>query len=165
MGQFFAKKYFWKWLNRCNCLSVCSSKKYNLLCAIKYGKIVGIRLYPELNKGIGAKELCIFIDDFITGKYNGNTIILDNASFHRSKLVKDKIYMSKNKLLHSIPYHPETNPIEEFFSQLKHYIKLESPQSYNEIAKTISKIVKKYVKIKHLENYFRHLQMRTKNIN
>ena len=28
-----------------------------------------------------------------------------------------------NDLLYSVPYHPETNSIKEFFSQLKHYTK------------------------------------------
>ena len=38
-------------------------------------------------------------------------------------------------ILSSVAYHPKTNPIEEFFSQLKHYIRKKSPQNYNEIRK------------------------------
>ena len=43
-----------------------------------------------------------------------------------------------NHLSYSVPYHPDTNSIEEFFSQLKHYIKKESPNTYRDIYKVIS---------------------------
>jgi hypothetical protein len=36
-----------------------------------------------------------------------------------------------NKLLYSVTYHPETNAIEEFFNQLKHYIKKEKSKYIN----------------------------------
>jgi transposase len=48
---------------------------------------------------------------------------MDNAVIHRSKIIRQIIEESNNRLLYSVPYHPETNAIEEFFSQLKHYIK------------------------------------------
>jgi hypothetical protein len=41
---------------------------------------------------------------------------------------------SNIKLLYSVPYYPETNSIEEYFSQLKHYIKKESPNTYEDIS-------------------------------
>ena len=47
---------------------------------------------------------------------------MDNARIHKAK-IWEVIEESKNELLYSVPYHPETNAIEEFFSQLKHYIK------------------------------------------
>ena len=58
---------------------------------------------------------------------------MDNAVIHRSKIIRQIIAESNNKLLYSVPYHPETNAIEEFFSQLKHYIKKESPNTYEDI--------------------------------
>ena len=45
---------------------------------------------------------------------------MDNAVIHKSKIVLEQTH---NYLLYSVSYHPETNSIEEFFSQLKHYIK------------------------------------------
>ena len=48
---------------------------------------------------------------------------MDNAVIHKSKLIREKIEYDNNYLLYSVPYHQETNSIEEFFSQLKHYIK------------------------------------------
>ena len=81
---------------------------------------------------------------------------MDNARIHKSKIIRETIEKSGNNLLYTVPYHPETNAIEEFFSQLKHYIKRESPQSFNEIYKTITIIINTKIKSKHLENYIKH---------
>jgi hypothetical protein len=56
----------------------------------------------------------------------------------------------------SVPYHPETNAIEEFFSQLKNYIKKESPNTYGDIYRVISTILEKKITKEHLTNYLKH---------
>ena len=66
---------------------------------------------------------------------------MDNAVIHKSKIIKETIESSQNKLLYSVPYHPETNAIEEYFNQLKHYIKKESPNTYDDIFSTIRHII------------------------
>jgi len=48
---------------------------------------------------------------------------MDNAFIHRSQIIKELIKNSNNYLLYSVPYNPSTNAMEEFFSQLKYYIK------------------------------------------
>ena len=61
-----------------------------------------------------------------------------------------------------IPYetnktvNPETNSIEEFFSQLKHYIKKESPNIYENIDTTIKDVLANKIKKEHLTNYLKH---------
>jgi transposase len=57
---------------------------------------------------------------------------------------------------YSVPYHPETNAIEEFFSQLKHYIKKESPNTYEDIERVIKDIIRTKIKREHLTNYLKH---------
>ena len=133
-------------------------KKYNCLCAIKYGKIKGIKIYEE---GINKEKFISFIEEFIEDKYKNHVIILDNAIFHKSKEVKSKIEKTENNYLYSVRYIPATNgPIESFFSQLKHYLKLKSPQTYLEIIKVIKEIIKNDIKKEHLENYFNYLFLR-----
>jgi transposase-like protein len=56
----------------------------------------------------------------------------------------------------SVPYHPETNSIEEFFNQLKHYIKKESPNNYDDIHETIKNILATKITTEHLTNYLKH---------
>ena len=51
---------------------------------------------------------------------------------------------------------PETNAIEEYFSQLKHYIKKESPNTYEDIYNTIQKILANKITKTHLTNYLKH---------
>ena len=58
---------------------------------------------------------------------------MDNAVIHRSKQIREVIERTNNDLLYSVPYHPETNAIEEFFSQLKHYIKIVKPILFEDI--------------------------------
>ena len=50
----------------------------------------------------------------------------------------------------------ETNAIEEYFSQLKHYIKKESPNTYADIHSLIDKIIEKKITKEHLGNYLKH---------
>ena len=82
---------------------------------------------------------------------------MDNAVIHKSIKIREKIEKSGNNLLYSVPYHPETNAIEEFFSQLKHYIKKKSPNTYEDIDSVIKEIIKEKIKKIHLYNYFKHL--------
>jgi transposase len=132
-------------------------KKYNCLCAIKYGKIIGIQLFEETG-GINKNDFINFIDIFIKNKYKNHVLLLDNAIFHKAKEVKEKILETENNYLYSVRYRPNTNlPIEGFFNQLKHYLKIKSPQNFEEIVKNIKEIIKENIKKINLENYFNYL--------
>lgn len=131
-------------------------KRYNLLCAISADKVVGWKLYTERKGGIKTIDILDFYDEFIQSSYKNYLIIMDNAVIHKSKLIREKIEYDNNHLLYSVPYHPETNSIEEFFSQLKHYIKKESPNTYEDIYKVITNILKNKITKEHLSNYMKH---------
>lgn len=131
-------------------------KKYNLLVAISYNKFIGWKLYENLKGGVRKEQLVEFYKKHIYDKYKKYLILMDNASPHKAIILKDLIKESGNDLLYTVPYHPETNPIEEFFSQLKHYIRKTSPQNYKEISDKIKDILNTKIKKKHLENYFKH---------
>lgn len=52
-----------------------------------------------------------------------SVLVMDNASFHHSDRIKEMCSEAGVKLLYLPPYSPDLNPIEEFFSELKSYIK------------------------------------------
>jgi transposase len=101
-------------------------------------------------------DILEFYDEFIKDKYKNHLVIMDNAVIHKFKIIRETIENSKNELLYSVPYHPETNAIEEFFSKLKHYVKKESPNTYDDIYKTINNIIEIKITKKHLTNYLKH---------
>lgn len=131
-------------------------KRFNLLCAISYNKVIGWTLYEYVKGGLTKEHIVDFYNQYIKDKYKNHLIIMDNARIHKAKIIREVIEESKNDLLYSVTYHPETNAIKEFFSQLKHYIKKQSPQTYQEIHKTISNIIDSNIQPKHLENYLKH---------
>lgn len=131
-------------------------KRFNLLCAISSNKVIGWKLYPERKGGVKTNDILEFYDEYIKNKYKNHLIIMDNAVIHKSKTIRETIENSKNELLYSVRYHPETNGIEEYFSQLKHYIKKESPNTYDDIYKTINNIIENKITKSHLTNYLKH---------
>jgi transposase len=131
-------------------------KRYNLLCAISANKVIGWILYKDLKGGVKTDNIINFYNQFINNKYKNHLIIMDNAVIHRSIRIRQHIENTNNHLLYSVPYNPQTNAIEEFFSQLKHYIKKESPNTYEEIDKVIKSILKSKIKKLHLTNYLKH---------
>jgi transposase len=48
---------------------------------------------------------------------------MDNASFHHSARIEQLCGKAGVKLLYLPPYSPDLNPIEEFFAELKTFIK------------------------------------------
>lgn len=52
-----------------------------------------------------------------------SVLVMDNASFHHSDHVKQLCSNAGVKVLYLPPYSPDFNPIEEFFAELKYYIK------------------------------------------
>ncbi len=131
--------------------------KFNFICAIKYGKVIGYTLYEKNTGGIDSNKFSEFYNKFIKNKYKNHLIILDNAKFHKSKDVIDNIEKSGNKIIYSFAYNPNLNPIENLFSQFKNHIKNKSPDNYDELKKTIEYIFKNKIKDEHIKNYFNYL--------
>jgi transposase len=48
---------------------------------------------------------------------------MENASFHRTERIEQMCAEAGVKLLYLPPYSPDLNPIEEFFAELKAFIK------------------------------------------
>jgi len=128
-------------------------KKYNLTVAMKYNKIIGF----ELSKNpFDTNNLCNFIDNKLSN-YKNHIIILDNAVFHKSKKVVEKLKLYKIQPLYIVPYHPENNPIERLFSQIKSYLNMANYQSFEEIQKGLVYITRNKILKKHLESYIKTL--------
>jgi len=98
-----------------------------------------------------------FLETQIFPKYKDHLIILDNAKSHNNQMVKDAIIKSGNKYLFSIPYTPMTNsPIENYFNQIKTYIKKKRDvYSFEELAKNVDTSIEK-VKPENYKNYFEY---------
>lgn len=53
----------------------------------------------------------------------GDTLVLDNASFHKSTRTRELIESAGCRLLYLPPYSPDLNPIENFWANMKTHIK------------------------------------------
>jgi len=127
-------------------------RKFTLLCAISNSKCVGATLYKE--GGMTKERFVEFLEANIFNKYKNHLIILDNAGSHNNEYVKQSIINSGNKYLFTIPYTPKTNPIEQYFNQIKHYLKLNKKVlKYDELAIEIKNAIKQ-VKKENYKNYF-----------
>ena len=113
-------------------------KKYTGIFAITTKGVIGYEIYDK--GGIDSNRLIDFINKFITGKYKNKLIVLDNASSHRNKNVKDLINKD-NKLLYSVPYQHFTNVIENFFSVLKSKLRKEKDVGLVKLKNNIRKII------------------------
>ena len=95
-----------------------------------------------------------FLDKILRGVKN-KLIVLDNGGMHKTEDVRNKILNTGNKYLYLISYKHYLNPCEEYFNQLKHYVKLDKPIKYEDIKKSLVESLKK-IGTKHYKNYFLH---------
>jgi hypothetical protein len=53
----------------------------------------------------------------------GMVVIMDNASFHKSPLIREAIELAGCRLLFLPPYSPDLNPIEQYWSMFKAWLR------------------------------------------
>lgn len=130
-------------------------RKFTLLCAISNSKCVGATFYKE--GGMTKERFVEFLEANIFNKYKNHLIILDNVRSHNNEFVKQSIINSGNKYLFTNSYTPKTNPIEQYFNQIKHYLRLNKKVlKYDELVIEIKNAIKQ-VKKENYKNYFENL--------
>ncbi|OQD86930.1 hypothetical protein PENSOL_c082G07324 [Penicillium solitum] len=99
-------------------------QRYQILPAYTQDGILLSRVFQ------GSTDALLF-EDFIgellehCGKYPEpkSVIIMDNASFHHTERIEQMCLDKGVKLVYLPPYSPDLNPIEEFFAELKAFIR------------------------------------------
>jgi transposase len=124
--------------------------KYSLVVAITNNKCIGYTLYQK--GSVNSDRFNEFIQD-ICDNVKNKLIILDNGQIHKKESTRKIIKDSENFLLYTCPYHPRLNAIENFFNQMKHYLKLYKSKNYNELTLNLKKSIKN-IKKDHYKNYF-----------
>lgn len=125
-------------------------RKITLYMAISNNKIIG---YQMSTKHGNAVDFTSFVNNL---NLQNKVLLLDNVAFHKTKIFKDAMSLSNNKLLYTPPYSPQFNPIELAFSKIKssyrklNYIKSDSLEA--NIKESIQTVT-----VTDLCNYYRHV--------
>ena len=125
-------------------------RKYTLIVAISFSGKVWWKLYEK--GGINADRYLEFIKENILTKYKNKLLLFDNAKAHTANIVLNEIKKNNDYQL-VVAYSPRLNPIESYFSQLKHYIKIDKEIEYKNIKKSVENSIKKITK-ENYKNYF-----------
>ena len=98
--------------------------RYQILPAYPQNGILLSRIFQGTTDSAMFKD---FIEQLLhhCGRYPepNSVLVMDNASFHRIERIKQMCHAAGVKLLYLPPYSPDLNPIEEFFAELKAFIK------------------------------------------
>ena len=125
-------------------------KKYSLIVAINNKNCIATELYQS--GAVNSERFNDFLKK-ICSKVRGKLFVLDNGQIHKKESTKQIIKESGNYLVYTCPYHPRLNSIEHFFNQMKHYIKLDKPNTFTALDESVKTSIDK-IKPTNYDNYF-----------
>ena len=125
-------------------------QKFSLLVAIDNTKCISYKLYDK--GSVNGERFNEFLKDVCKNVKN-KLIILDNGKIHKTEETKNIIKNSGNYLLYTCPYHPRLNCIEQWFNQVKHYMKLSKSNDFTELNSNLKKSINNINKDNY-KNYF-----------
>jgi len=126
-------------------------KRLTVIVGISRKQVVG---YKIINGSANRNTFAEFLDIIFSRIQNG-ILLMDNARIHQAIIIKNKINNSTNRVIYNVPYHPETNPIENIFSIIKNNVRNKNPNTLIELKKFIQKSFLKITKNK-LKNIYKH---------
>ena len=129
--------------------------RFTVTCAISCNKIIYYTFIKNSSNAIN-------FYDFLNGlrnelgrdNYQKYYYLLDNASIHRAKIIKEYCRIVNINLIYNAPYMPEFNPIERVFSVIKNDISKKDNTSLSKIKyNTIDAFDK--ITDTHLTNFYK----------
>ncbi|WP_368667544.1 IS630 family transposase [Synechocystis sp. LEGE 06083] len=84
----------------------------------------GMTIAPMIFEGYcNTKVVCAWIENMLVPELiPGQIIIMDNASFHPKKIIKELLTKAGCEVIFLPPYSPDLNKIEKFWARLKNYV-------------------------------------------
>lgn len=118
----------------------------------------GVVAYETLDGAYNKERMTNFINTKLVPHLpQGSTVIMDNARFHHSEVVKTALTEAGVAVQYLPPYCPFLNPIEEFFSLAKAEAKKKIPRAKTrEQMKGIIEVVFEEMKTRDLRPFYAH---------
>ena len=111
------------------------------------------RYWPVYQNGaVNAERFNEFLEN-ICSKVKGKLFVLTTDEYIKKGSSKQIIKESGNYLVYTCPYHPRLNSIEQFFNQMKHYIRYDKPKTFIALDESVKTSIDK-IKPTNYENYF-----------
>lgn len=85
----------------------------------------------------------------------GDIVIVDNLSSHKSNAVRRAIRKAGAHLIFLPKYSPDLNPIEQLFAKLKHALRTACARTVETVCTAIGKILRTLTP-QECANYFKH---------
>ena len=125
----------------------------SLCVAISNKKVVGYKL---IRNTFNAVDFTNFFNETILTNTKKEKILMDNARIHRSKYftIDTKQSNNKKRIIYNVPYSPQFNAIELFFSDLKRTIAEKQFKNVTEFETFLGPFMNNY-KSELLEGYFK----------
>lgn len=137
-------------------LVVQRTKTKNITC-IAGISVNRIEHYKILDGNGNAERFVEYLNELFTKLPGpGYTLIMDNARFHHSEIVRAAVQNAGHEIKYLPAYSPYFNPIEFLFSQWKGFVAGARPRNENELFAAINSVDQR-VTVDHLKNYFRHV--------
>lgn len=126
------------WGKKSQKLAAKKSGKYYERTNIIAGYVNKKSIAPMVFNGSCNTELFnSWVEKFLLKELNaGQFVIMDNASFHKSKKTKELIESVGCKVIFLPPYSSDLNPIEKFWANMKRWIK-DKISSFDQLYTTI----------------------------
>lgn len=95
---------------------------YTLILAISMDR--GLEYYEVSKKRFNENMFSSFLDNlYVANKHRKIALFMDNASSHKTNMIKMKMSELEIEPIYSVPYQPDLNPTEACFSKIKNYYK------------------------------------------
>ncbi len=85
----------------------------------------------------------------------GDIVIMDNLGSHKAKIIRQMIKKAGARLWFLPPYSPDLNPIEQAFSQIKHWMRMAQKRTADEAWKYLGKLID-IITPKQCRNYIKN---------
>ena len=132
--------------------------KHTFVGAITNSRCVGWQAFEQ--GAMNAERFVEFVRSVIERhRMRGFLFLFDNAGAHKGQGIRDLMEETGNTFLYTIPYNPQTNVIENWFSQFKHYMRNSTTRDFDGIRDDCRRCIRK-ITVQHYRNYFQYAYRR-----